>query len=133
MQQVTEPFDPPPAHTAVILFDSAGDLANVRRIAGRTAAEHGLPAHRVAALEVAVSEIATNTLRHTRSGGQLRVWAGGGLVTCEITDGGTYPPRRPAARPSAGGWGLDIAAEVSDGLHLYSRPGCSIWRLSFLL
>ncbi|WP_196279128.1 ATP-binding protein [Catellatospora vulcania] len=133
MQQVAEPFKPPPAHTATTRFDTADDLAGIRRIACETATAGGLTPQRAAALEVAVSEIATNTLRYTPDGGTLRVWADDGFVTCEITDRGTYRPHQSEPTPEVGGWGLNLAAEISDGLYVHSRPGCSVWRLMFRL
>ncbi|GAA2396249.1 hypothetical protein Cme02nite_65000 [Catellatospora methionotrophica] len=125
---VSRPFDPPPAGVPVLVFDVAGDLSRVRTFASECAQSLGLCATRLPALGVAISEIATNVLRHTSQGGAVRVWSETGALISEVTDSGTFaPPGRSSASP--GGWGLRIADEVCDRVDLYSRPGTNVWRL----
>jgi anti-sigma regulatory factor (Ser/Thr protein kinase) len=81
-------------------------------------------------LEVAVSEVATNTLRHTSSGGNVRVWADGNEVISEFTDSGTFDSGFVVCPGPTDGWGLRIADEVCDRFDLYSRPGTTVWRLA---
>ncbi|GAA2367799.1 hypothetical protein Cme02nite_28330 [Catellatospora methionotrophica] len=134
MQQVAEPFKPAPPHTPSAGFDSAGDLAAMRRFAYQAAVTGGLDDDRAAALEIAVSEIATNTLLHTHAGGLVRVWHDdAGLLICEIIDSGTFRRPQPQAHAKGGGWGLDLAGELSDGFFLHSEQGRSVWRLTFRL
>ncbi|WP_144120191.1 ATP-binding protein [Catellatospora sichuanensis] len=135
MLQAPEPFRPPPPYAASATFAGPDDLSAVRQFAGAAARAAGLAPARAAALEVAVSELATNTLRHTPSGGTIRVWPESGSVVCEVVDTGTFVPANPpaAAREGGGGWGLKIAAEVADGFYLHSEPGRSRWRLLFRL
>lgn len=135
MRQVVRPFAPPPSGAAAISFATADDLATVREFVGAHAHASGLAAGRVPALQLAVSELVTNTLRHTAGGGDARVWADSDCVIVELTDGGTFRPpavRQPVARPAAsGGWGLYITGEVCDEFLYHSRPGRTVWRLVF--
>jgi anti-sigma regulatory factor (Ser/Thr protein kinase) len=68
----------------------------------------GLPVERCADLVLAVSEVAANTLSHTRGGGTVHVWASGHDIICQVNDGGWIsdpmaggsgePPRKSSAR-----------------------------------
>jgi anti-sigma regulatory factor (Ser/Thr protein kinase) len=84
-------------------YHDQADLSEVRRFVRRAALAHGLDDARVERLILAVSELATNTLQHTSNGGQVRVWADGDSVLCEVIDAG--PPRSfgncPPPTPSA--------------------------------
>ncbi|MEU8075506.1 ATP-binding protein [Catellatospora citrea] len=134
MRQVLRPFALPPSGAATISFTTADDLAVVREFVGTHAHASGLTAGRIPALKLAMSELVTNTLRHTTGGGVVRVWADGDTIISELTDGGTYhgTAAPPAARPVAsGGWGLYITGEVCDDFLYYSRPGHTVWRLVF--
>ncbi|MEV0459210.1 ATP-binding protein [Catellatospora methionotrophica] len=129
MHQLTAPFTPPPADAPALSFHSQTELAQVRDFVCDCARAVGLPAERVSALRVAVSEVATNTLRHTSSGGTVRVWVDRDEVISELTDSGTLGGGFPDCTGSAGGWGLRIVDEVCDRFDLYSRPGRTVWRL----
>lgn len=132
MRQVTTPFEPPPPDVATMSFSTVSQLAAVRDFVGTHALAAGLAPERVRGLRVAISEVVTNTLRHTTGGGTMRVWADGDDVISELTDGGTldHVVRVPAGRPAAaGGWGLYITGEVCDEFLCYSLPGRTVWRL----
>ncbi|MEV0457723.1 ATP-binding protein [Catellatospora methionotrophica] len=134
MRQVVRPFAPPPSGAATISFATAHDLAAVREFVGAYAHTSGLAAGRVSGLKLAMSELVTNTLRHTTGGGVVRVWADRTTIISELTDGGTFrpPTAAPPVRPVAsGGWGLYITGEVCDEFLYYSRPGHTVWRLMF--
>ncbi|WP_196279354.1 ATP-binding protein [Catellatospora vulcania] len=135
MRQVVRPFAPPPSGAAAISFATADDLAAVREFVGAHAHASGLTSERVPGLKLAVSELVTNTLRHTSGGGVTRVWADGDTIIIELTDSGTFrrtAPQQPAARPAAsGGWGLYITGEVCDEFLYHSLPGRTVWRLVF--
>ncbi len=114
----------------MLTFDNPSDLTQVREFVCECARAVGLHAERLPALRVAISEVATNTLRHTRAGGTVRVWADEGAVVSELTDSGTFQAGTcPACPGSEGGWGLRIADEVCDRFDLYSQPGKTVWRL----
>src|SRR5215472_3366610 len=60
------------------------DLSRVRALVLRYASQAGLPEDRANDLVLAVSEVAANTLRHTRSAGTLTIWHDADEVVCEI-------------------------------------------------
>jgi anti-sigma regulatory factor (Ser/Thr protein kinase) len=73
---------------------------------------------------LAVSEVAANTLRHTRSPGTLAIWHDADEVVCEIRDAGVITDplagqRRPPAN-SSGGHGLWIVHQVCDQVEMTS-------------
>lgn len=131
MRQTSTPTGPPP-EAAVMDYETVSDLAAVREFVCARALAAGLPQERVSALRLAVSEIATNTLRHTSAGGTARVWSDARAVFAEFTDYGTVPRLKAGQghEPGApGGWGLRIAAEVCDEFYCFSQPGRTVWRL----
>jgi anti-sigma regulatory factor (Ser/Thr protein kinase) len=100
------------------------DLSQVRALVLRQAREAGLAEGRASDLVLAVSEVAANTLRHTRSSGALAIWHDANEVVCEIRDTGviTDPEaglRKPPANAS-GGHGLWIVRQVCDLVELTS-------------
>ena len=112
--------------------DTVSQLAAVRDFVGAHALAAGLSPERVRGLRLAVSEVVTNTLRHTAGGGTMRVRVDGDDIISELTDSGTFAHevRVPAGRPTAaGGWGLYITGEVCDEFLCYSIPGRTVWRL----
>ncbi|GAA1640902.1 hypothetical protein GCM10009679_52540 [Saccharothrix algeriensis] len=132
MRKVSTPFEQPPWDVATISFSSASQLAAVRDFVGDHALAAGLPPDRVRGLRLAVSEVVTNTLRHTVGGGVMRVWTDGDEVISELTDNGSFrhEVRAPVEHPTAaGGWGLYITGQVCDEFLCYSRPGRTVWRL----
>lgn len=130
MQQQATPFEPCPADAPTLSFHRPTDLARVRDFVCVCARAAGLPTDRLPALQVAVSEVATNTLRHTSSGGTVRVWADRNELISELTDSGTFEGGSLDSPARPGGWGLRIADEVCDRFDLYSQPGRTVWRLA---
>ncbi len=133
MHQLTTPFEPCPADAPALSFHCPNDLALVREFVCECARAAGLSAERLPALQVAVSEVATNTLRHTSSGGTVRVWADRNEIISELTDSGTFESGSADCPGPVGGWGLRIADEVCDRFDLYSRPGRTVWQLAVSL
>src|ERR1700739_312211 len=64
------------------------DLSQVRALVLQHAREAGLTEGRANDLVLAVSEVAANTLRHTRSPGTLAIWHDADELVCEIRDSG---------------------------------------------
>ena len=116
--------EPPAAFAGVgpdtLSYSRVDDLAAVRGFVRARSQALGLPPERVGTLLVAVSELATNTLRHTAGGGRVRVFAEPGFVVCDVVDSG--PPRefgREMPAPDAvSGRGLAIV-ERKDFQYLY--------------
>jgi anti-sigma regulatory factor (Ser/Thr protein kinase) len=112
-------------------FDAA-TLPTVRRFVRRRAA--ALEMERLEGLLLAVTEAATNSVRHGGGSGVLRVWREGGTLVCEVRDAGTIGDplagrRRPPADQLAGGWGLWIANALCDLVQLRTSSGGTIVRL----
>jgi anti-sigma regulatory factor (Ser/Thr protein kinase) len=98
------------------------DLAQVRALVLEQARQAGLAEDRANDLVLAVSEVAANTLRHTRSSGTLAIWHDADEVVCEIHDEGVITDplagqRKPPANAS-GGHGLWIVHQVCDQVEL---------------
>ena len=100
------------------------DLSQVRALVLKQAREAGLAEGRANDLVLAVSEVAANTLRHTRSSGTLAIWHDEDEVVCEIHDEGTITDplagRRRPAPDANGGHGLWIVRQVCDLVELTS-------------
>jgi anti-sigma regulatory factor (Ser/Thr protein kinase) len=90
------PRTPPPADSEYLPFGSEHELYRVRRFVAARASGHGLDERRVVALETAVTEVATNALRHGTAPRGVRVWARPGEFVCEVSDHGCWRPKAPA-------------------------------------
>lgn len=103
------------------------DLARVREFVRNQAGKAGLSAFRTGDLVIAVSELAANTLRHTRGGGTLRIWIEPGEVICEVHDGGHITdPLAGRVRPAAAaghGHGLWVVRQLCDDVDIRSDSG----------
>ena len=100
------------------------DLLPVRALVLEQARQAGLAEDRANDLVLAVSEVAANTLRHTRSSGTMAIWHDADEVVCEIHDAGVITDplagqRRPPGDAS-GGHGLWIVHQVCDQVELTS-------------
>ncbi|HET9172911.1 MAG TPA: sensor histidine kinase [Actinospica sp.] len=103
------------------------DLVAVRARAGAFARQHGLPDTRVRELVLAVSEVATNSIRYGGGCGVLGLWVRDGALVCELHDAGVITDslvgrRRPAPK-QLGGRGLWFVNQLCDLVQLRSAPG----------
>jgi anti-sigma regulatory factor (Ser/Thr protein kinase) len=119
---------PPPDADAV---EYRSDLRPVRAMVTAAGERAGLAAARVTDLMIAVSEVAANTLRHTRSGGVALAWRADSEVLCQVTDTGLISDplaglyRPPPGEP--GGQGLWLVNQVCDLVEMRSSAaGTSI-------
>jgi anti-sigma regulatory factor (Ser/Thr protein kinase) len=82
------------------------------------------------AVELMVSELATNCVRHTNTAFDLTVDRAKGLIRVEVTDraGGTPTVRSPGPQDPTGR-GLQIVNMLSDSWGVESRPttGKTVW------
>lgn len=131
------PGDPPTASAtrpAEIPYAVPADLAVVREFVHTEAEALGLPRLRVELLVVAVSELATNTLQHTKGGGLVRMWAEPGRVCCEVLDQGAariFGRDMPAA-DEVRGRGLAIVERICDEVDVVAGPAGTAVRLAML-
>ncbi len=128
LTQVPEPLFPvtgPP----LIEVPIEGTVAPLRDLLrNRGAAEGWLPPDRLDDLVLALSEVATNGVRHGAGRRQLAVWLLDGTVVCEVTDEGGGPPDPlagylPPAPGATGGMGLWLSYQVCDSLAIDSSHG----------
>jgi anti-sigma regulatory factor (Ser/Thr protein kinase) len=110
---------PPPASAEVLGYDT--DLAPVRRLVASHAGRTGLAADRASDLVLAASEVAANTLGHTKSAGLLHVWHDQDEVVCQAHDQGFIADPlagRVRHSPESRGHGLFLVNQVCDLVEL---------------
>jgi anti-sigma regulatory factor (Ser/Thr protein kinase) len=113
------------------------DLSQVRALVLQQARAAGLTEGRANDLVLAVSEVAANTLRHTRSSGTLAIWHDADEVVCEIHDEGTITdPLTGSRKPppdASGGHGLWLVRQVCDLVELTSDGNGTTVRMHMAL
>jgi len=123
-----------PPEAAVFDFN-LGNVAGARSFASTHALQAGLPQFRAGDLELAIGELAANSIRHGGGHGTLGVWGADGHVVCEIRDSGhlTDPlaGRRPVDLSVDGGRGLLLANQLADLVRLYTSPHGTVVRLHY--
>ncbi|MDX6553856.1 MAG: hypothetical protein QOD86_51 [Miltoncostaeaceae bacterium] len=126
----------PPPSAAAVRFGPEG-IGGLRRAVAAQAAEAGLPGGRAEDLMLAVSELATNSVRYGGGGGTLAAWADRGAFVCEIRDAGRLEdPLVGRARPAAGqrsGRGMWLVNEVCDLVQVRSTAAGTVVRLHLSL
>ncbi len=128
---------PERAHCALPIADPA-DLVGLRRAVRERARRRGMAQDRVADLALVVDELATNTIKHSRGRGTLRIWDEPDRIVCEIEDPGhiTDPlagRRPPAAFPGRGGVGLWAVNQLCDLVQLRSSREGTVVRVHMAL
>ena len=113
------PFDAPlpePAGDPPEFNFDTGPMNGLRRIVARHALDAGLTSVKTGDLVLAVTEVASNSLRHAGGRGSLRIWQDPLTLYCEVLDSGYIPlPARRARRRStpkrvgASGWSTSCA------------------------
>lgn len=124
----TYPFErlpePPSGHERVDY--ALGDLRALRERIGRWAERHRLPQRRTRELTLAVSEVATNSVRYGGGGGTLRYWVQDGSLVCEVRDAGVITDplvgRVPPTSTQVGGRGLWFVNQLCDVVQIRSAP-----------
>lgn len=113
----------------ILAVPIAGSVADLRaHLRNRAAAECWLPPDRVEVLILALSELATNGIRHGGAHRELRVWLDPGAVVCEVTDDGPEPPGPlagylPPVPGVSGGMGLWLVGQICDALSVTTSGG----------
>lgn len=137
LAEVHEPLFPAvgPPIVEVPVLDTVADLrAHLRN---RATAEGWLPPDRVEILVLALSEVATNGIRHGGSHRELRVWLNRGAVVCEVSDDGPRPPGPlagylPPTPGVVGGMGLWLVSQICDALSVRTADGVTYARFALL-
>lgn len=130
-----QPLTAPPPRAWTHRYFS--DLRAVRNLVGECAARAGLPPDRMLDLVIAANEVAANTLRHTTSGGTVRLWHNEAEILCQIEDSGWISdPLAGRVRPSADearGHGLWLVNQVCDLVELRTGEAGTTVRLHMSL
>jgi anti-sigma regulatory factor (Ser/Thr protein kinase) len=99
-------------------------LTEVRRRVLDRATAAGLDPERAADLVLAVTEAATNTLRHAGGDGVVRIWREPGSIVCEVLDRGRIEDplagRLPVAADQPSGRGLWLVNQLCDFVQIRS-------------
>jgi len=106
---------PPPSGSAFRGTYGAGDIPATRRTVGHYARSCGLPEERVEVLELAASELATNSIRHGGGAGTLALWLEDGAALVQFTDTGTV------ADPLIGRLHPPAGSDADRGLYLVNQ------------
>jgi anti-sigma regulatory factor (Ser/Thr protein kinase) len=127
-----DPLPPPAADTEVLPFTRDG-LSAVRALTARRAAAAGIDPIRRADLVLAVSELATNSVRYADGDGLARVWEEPGALLCEVVDRGhIVTPLAGRERPEPeqlGGRGLWMVNQLCDLVQIRSSDGGTVVRV----
>lgn len=128
LTQVVEPPYPVSGEPVVDLpvADTVAGLRDHVRIRAQT--EQWLPPERLEDLVLAVSEVATNCVRHGGGRRKLKVWLNAEAVVCEVTDEGGTPPDPlagylPPPPGAVGGMGLWLVHQICDALAIETSGG----------
>lgn len=121
-----EPLSEPAEPYEQLTFD-IGTLHAAREKTTEWALTHDLPAARARNLTLAVSEVASNSIRYGGGRGTLRLWREGGSLVCELRDAGVITdPMAGRIRPSReqlGGRGLWFVNQLCDLVQIRSFAG----------
>jgi anti-sigma regulatory factor (Ser/Thr protein kinase) len=111
---------PPPAGAPAMDIEGLGDLARVRAWLNQRATAFGLDPTRLEDLEVAATEVVTNSLRHGSAPRRLWLYTREALLVCHVIDGGDG-----LADPLAGYLQPDLLGEGGRGLWI-ARQLCDV-------
>jgi anti-sigma regulatory factor (Ser/Thr protein kinase) len=127
-----QPLGPVPRDAVTVTFE-AGELPAVRRLVGEQAHRGGLAERGGEQLQLAVNEVATNTVTHGGGPGVLRLWSGDGHVVAEVTGGGRLRDplagRIPVPARQPHGRGLLLVNEVCDLVRVHTTAQGTTIRL----
>ncbi|TDC81580.1 sensor histidine kinase [Micromonospora sp. KC606] len=117
---------------ALLRYD-LNTLSDVRRFVTAHARDAALDPDRVADLQIAVTELATNSIAHASGGGLLHVWRTDEHLVCEFRDDGWLDDplagRLTPRHDGIGGRGLVIVHALCDLVLVHSTPAGTTVRL----
>jgi anti-sigma regulatory factor (Ser/Thr protein kinase) len=131
-----EACGPLPPPTDVVLRGEFGpaDVPAVRRTVRQYARSCGLGADRVEALELAASELATNSIRHGGGGGTVALWREPGAAILEFSDRGRLSDplagRRLPEPGQDGGMGVFLVNQLCDLVQMRTGDEGTVVRVS---
>jgi anti-sigma regulatory factor (Ser/Thr protein kinase) len=127
-----DPLPDPPGDVSPLSF-GPGEIRKVRQAVAAHASAAGMRIARRFDLVVAVSEIATNSVRHGGGHGELRVWPEGPSLVCEVADSGALTSplagREEPDPADVGRRGLWLANQLCDLVQIRVFPNGTVVRL----
>jgi anti-sigma regulatory factor (Ser/Thr protein kinase) len=122
----------PPGGVEGVVF-GGGDVSSLRALVTHWAADAQLGSERIERLVLAVSELATNSVRHGGGRGELRMWIEADILLCEVHDSGRIQePLVGRVRPTPdqqAGRGLWLVNQLCDLVQIRSSPSGSVVRV----
>jgi len=138
--RVPRPFDgvlPEPSCAREELRFTRGSLYELREFVVRSASAASIGAERRENLQLAVNELASNSVTHGGGEGRLRVWSEPGALVCEVSDSGHIEEplvgRVHPATDQPSGRGLWLANHLCDLVQIRSSPRGSVVRVYMLV
>ena len=129
------PLTEPPPGAQLVRYRT--DLRPVRAMVTAAGERAGLSAMRATDMTLAVSELAANTLQHTRAGGVAQAWQAAGELVCQINDSGFISdPLAGFLQPQPdqpGGHGLWLVNQICDLVEVRSTQSGTVIRLHMWL
>jgi anti-sigma regulatory factor (Ser/Thr protein kinase) len=124
---------PEPSQEPEEMSFALDSLNELRSFAYEQARSADLDAERAANLVLAISEVATNSVRHGGGRGTARVWREADALVCDVTDGGRIEsPLVGRSRPApteVEGRGLWLVNQLCDLVQIRSSASGSVVRL----
>ncbi len=123
--QCDRPLLPPPAGARVLPY--AADLAAVRDLVWLAAQAARLSRNRAGDLQIAIGELAANTLAHSGGPGTLTMWTTDAEIVCQVSDAGYIADPlagrlRPGPTADRGGRGLWLVHQLCDLVQVRTGP-----------
>lgn len=129
LDQCNQPLVTSPAAVTYTVCEPA-DLAGARRRAARYGRFVGMPADRIADLQLITTELATNSLEHGGGVCRLAFWHDTGHLVCEARDIGFLSDPLVGRRPpveGCGPYGLFVVNAIADLVRIHtSAAGTAI-------
>jgi anti-sigma regulatory factor (Ser/Thr protein kinase) len=126
---------PAPPSDAEVCFFHKGNLAEVRDFTLERSVKAGLDPDRALDAELAVNELAANSIHHGPGSGTLRIWPEDGHIVCEVEDRGHLADvlvgRSPVDHSKAGGRGVLLVNFLADLVRTHLIPGSTTFRTYF--
>ncbi|WP_026930800.1 sensor histidine kinase [Glycomyces tenuis] len=128
---------PPPPRSAVERAADHATLDNARWFVTAYGRRLGLSAERLVDLEIAATELLTNSIIHGGGIGTFRVWSDDELLICEVNDAGRIDDplagRRPSGEAEDHGRGLLLVNQLADLVRMHTGPDGTTVRIHLRL
>ena len=138
IDELAGPFSaslPEPPGSSLEMAFQTWSLGDLRSLVARGATTAGFGPARAGDVVTAVNEVASNSLRHARGRGVLRMWHAPDALVCEVSDEGHIDePLVGRLRPEVddrGGRGLWMVNQLCELVQLRSTPTGTTVRMHF--